>query len=238
MSEELNPPPVVPSVRFGLRSMVAVTSIAAIFAAAAAPLSWGASEVVQRHLAVAWCATLASVAATYAFYYFRTRRTPQRAGRIRFCGTSAWERHWSPEGPPQLFWSGVAVSPGILYLWLSIAADRANRPHPSLGWTLWIGFFVGYLIARTFRRMITWPMEITDEGVVDYGKLIPWSSFFWAEQFVDRPGVVRFHRVRIRDKAEADPCIQLSPETVSAAVTFVQERIEASLREGQSGPPR
>lgn len=218
--------------------MVAVTSIAAIFAAAAAPLSWRASEVVQRHLTVAWCTTLASVAATYAFYYFRTRRIPPRAGRIRFYGTSAWERRWSPEGPPQLFWSGVAISPVILYLWFSNAAERANRPHPSFGWTLWIGFFVGYLVARTFRRMIPWPMAITDEGVVEYGKFIPWSSFFWAEQFVDRTEVVRFHRIRISDTAQGDPCIQLVPETASTAVTFLKERIEASLREGRLGPPR
>jgi hypothetical protein len=232
MSEELNPPPVAPTVRFGLRSMVAVTSIAAIFAAAAAPLSWGASENSQRHLAVAWCTTLASVAATYVFYYFRTRRIPRRAGRIRFYGTSAWERRWSPEGPPFLFWGTVIASPGILYLWFGTIAESAVRWNPSFGMTLWIGFFIGYMVAHTFRRMIPWPIAITDEGVVEYGKFLPWERFIRAEHAADRFGIVRLHR-RHRDYlGQGDPCIQLAPETESAAVAFLQERIAASSREG------
>jgi len=231
MSEAQIQPPVAPNVRFGLRSMIAVTSIASIFAAAAAPLSWGASETSQRHLAVAWCTTLASVAATYAFYYFRSRRVPRRAGQIRFYGMSAWERHWSPEGPPFLFWGAVIASPGILYSWFGNVAESANRPDPSFGLTLWIGFFIGFMVAHTFRRMIPWPMAITDEGLVDYGKLIPWDRFFRAEQFVDRPRIVRLHRVQIDYLFQGDPCVQFTPETEPAAVSFLSEKITASFRE-------
>ena len=88
------------------------------------------------------------------------------------------------------------------------------------------------MVAHTFRRMIPWPMAITDEGLVDYGKLIPWDRFFRAEQLVDRPGIVRLHRVQIDYLFQGDPCIQFAPEMESAAVAFVQERIAASFREG------
>jgi hypothetical protein len=232
MSEELDPPPVARSVRFGLRSMVAVTSIAAIFAAAAAPLSWGASEVVQRHLAVAWCTTLASVAATYAYYYFRSRHAPRRTGHVRYFGTTTWERPWSPEGPPLMFWIGVITSPGLLYLWFGHVAEGANRPDRSYGWTLWVGFFIGFMVAKIFRQMIPWPIAITDDGIVEYGKFLPWERFVRAEHAADRFGIVRLHR-RYRDYlGQGDPCIQLAPETESAAAAFLQARINAASREG------
>ncbi|MBA4107753.1 MAG: hypothetical protein C0485_18625 [Pirellula sp.] len=232
MSEELNQPPIAPTVRFGLRSMVAVTSIAAIFAAAAAPLSWGASEAAQRHLAVAWCTTLASVAATYVYYSYRSRHIPRKAGPVRYFGTTTWERPWSPEGPPLLFWIGVIASPGLLYLWFGHVAEDANRPDPSYGWTLWVGFFIGFMVAKVFRRMIPWPIAITDEGVVEYGKFLPWERFVRAECAADRSEIVRLHR-RYRDYVgQGDPCIQFAPETESAGAAFLQERIAASSREG------
>jgi hypothetical protein len=87
------------------------------------------------------------------------------------------------------------------------------------------------MIAHTFRRTIPWPTAITDEGIVEYGKLIPWERFFRAERLADRPGIVRLHRLRLDYLFQGDPCVQFTPEAESAAASFLSEKIPASFRE-------
>lgn len=225
------PTPIAPNIRFGLRTMIVVTTVASIFAVAAAPLSWQASEIAQRHLAIAWCMTLFCTAATFAFDYYRCRRLPKKGGPLRYYSSAAWQRPWSPQGPPFWYWLGVAIAPGVLFFWFQIVVENANRPDRSLGWTLWIGAFIGFCTAKAFRPMVSWPIALAEHGIVEYGKLLPWERFFRAEWLADRPGVVQFQRCQYDYLFQGDPCLQVIPEQQSAVASFLSKKIVPPFRE-------
>jgi hypothetical protein len=211
--------------------MIVVTTVASIFAVAAAPLSWQASEIAQRHLAIAWCTTLFCTATTFAYYYFRCLRAPKKAGSLRFYLSATWQRPWSPQGPPFWYWLGVAVGPGVLFVWFQMVVENANRPDRSLGWTLWIGAFIGFMTANIFRPMIPWPIAITEHGIVEYGKFLAWDRFFRAEWLGDRPDVVQLQRRRYDYLFQGDPCLQVIPEQQSVVASFLSERFTPPFRE-------
>ena len=91
--------------------------------------------------------------------------------------------------------------------------------------------FIGYMLGLTFRQMVPWPVVLTDEGIVEYGKLLRWERFSRAERLADRPGIVKLHRARYDFLGQDDLCIQLEPEVESAALAFLSEKI-ATWRDG------
>jgi hypothetical protein len=228
MSDEPLPMPTVPPLRFGLRAMLVSTAIAALFAAVAAPLSWGASATAQRYLAIAWCTALASVFGMFVYTFLRSRRLPRKGGRLRFYGAMPWQRRWSPQSPPGLYWATFSAWPGLTYYWFDKVAYRANSDYPSMGGTIYVGVFVGVLLSKLFRPLIPWPVALMDEGIVEYGKLLRWERFSRAERLADRPAIIKLHRIHYDFLGQDDLCIQLKPEVESAVLAFLSEKIAAS----------
>ena len=109
MSEELNPPPADPVIRFRLRTMIALTALVGVMAALVGWLFRHASEITRIALLTEWGVTLAFVFAFAGRRWQLYVRGVRAAGAVRF--VLRQRRPWSRSvSQLPIFWTFLAIS--------------------------------------------------------------------------------------------------------------------------------
>ena len=182
MSEELNPPPPDPTIRFRLQTILVVTTIFAVAAAIAAPYWRQQSGPAQTRLIVYWTVVLLFGAYGGWLNWRQSWQLPAGAGSVACVGWATGRRRWHVEGSPLvMFFSLVGIVAIVGSQSTVIARGRDNLTFGGVPFAPLLmggahGFMLGGFVLYFLRR----PIYLCENGV--YGATrAPWKFIRHAE---------------------------------------------------------
>jgi hypothetical protein len=202
MSEELNQPPINPTIRFRLRTMLAATTVLAVLAAIAGPYYRSVeNDAARRSLLILWSLTLVGAAISI---WMRIRESWRLASnfQIRYIVYARGSRRpgrWS-----LLCSIGLCALLGLAVAFYSHAAvleSRETIPPTRLmsqvtRSTVVHGLILGSWTAALIFSLVRRPMFLCEEGI-PLGKVTfaPWKYIRHAEWQTDRSNSLKLHRL-------------------------------------------
>jgi hypothetical protein len=212
---DATPPDAV--VRFRTRTLVWLTTVAAILAAIAGPYFRSQSSDGQIVLLTFWL----YVAAFAAFSVWRQWRgmwrQPRGAGAVDFILWQAPKRYWG--WPRTVFLTALSIVGCVLFVGYSTKDAMAQIQSARIDW-FWLVlrcWLCGMVVGSGLLWLLPKPVRFCTAGVWIGDKAIPWTHIRSAEWAWSRPGVVRLHR--------------LEDDVYAQAPMEVRRDVEAYLRQ-------
>jgi type II secretory pathway pseudopilin PulG len=197
MSEELIQPPLDPTIRFRLRTILVATTILAVAAAIAAPYWRAQPPSVRAALLVFWSCSLAFTAMAGWLHLRRSAHLAPQAGRIVSTTWPTGRKRWLPARGliAVTFATAMALFCVTSQSWLIARRNEQLSPSAALLYAGFNGVCYGFMLGGGVLVVARRPLYLCDGGVSGAIGFVPWKYIRHAEWVADRPGVMKLRRL-------------------------------------------
>ena len=230
MSEELNPPPVVPAVRFHLRTVLAATTALALLAGATGALARSVPGNMRAGVLTRWGCDVAVVALVVARHWQKRRQHVRAAGDVHFIlrqtqpVRGAWRRL-------PLLWTLFLLIPAGR-LWETINPVSTGTPTPwgvAVGESVIMLPFIWVAVSQVINFVMSLrPVCVTENGLLAGDEFIGWhqiSTVRWHALFRDQLEISTWSTA-VRYTLRAPPSLRDKVENLIRAKSCL---VDASL---------